>query len=420
MTAIRMRRFDARALCLACFTSLSCITAAHAASLLPQIYLVPAPTLGGGAQVEAVVTADFDRDGRVDFAVSNDFFNGDNQIQIWFGNALGSFNRRGRGVDAAQASSVVVADFNRDGYPDLAYAGTPQNNADTYRAVVLLNDGRGNFPTRLTFGSHNVFRIAAGDVNGDHNPDLLLQNFSGVDTYLGDGHGNFSAAAQFCCGDFFDFADFDGDGITDMVASQRLDPNAQNIVETLTVHLGSSSGTFGAAMPIAGFTAAYGMTFINADFNGDGRADLLVASGDPIGTVLLGNGHGGFTPMQPLTLPASSVVIGAGDFNGDGRIDVAIGTTRNLPLPTLSLLFTLVESISVAPGDGHGGFGPPQSYGPIVGGTLGGFAAADHNADGRQDLFVAARTTLEFQVPLPNADARRPIGPGYVYVYNGR
>jgi len=87
-----------------------------------------------------VVTAgDFNRDGKLDLAISNS--SPSTSISILFGKGDGSF---GQPVTyPVVGSRLVVADLNRDGWPDLVERTgiLPYNSS----AVVLLNNGNGTF-----------------------------------------------------------------------------------------------------------------------------------------------------------------------------------------------------------------------------------------------------------------------------------
>jgi hypothetical protein len=98
-------------------------------------------------------------------------------------------------------------------------------------------------------------------------------------------------------------ADFNGDGKPDILTSDG------------TMNLGNGDGTFKTGTAISGTVLAV------ADFNGDGKADVL-EQGTSTLLVLLGNGDGTF--QAPISTPsgASLSVVAATDLNGDGKADV--------------------------------------------------------------------------------------------------
>jgi hypothetical protein len=97
------------------------------------------------------------------------------------------------GSSGLAAMAIVTADFNGDGKLDLAVAGT---NLGSALARVLLGDGAGNFVQSavINFGPGTPeSSLAVGDFNGDGNPDLTIATVSaGVSVAIGDGAGNFS------------------------------------------------------------------------------------------------------------------------------------------------------------------------------------------------------------------------------------
>src|SRR5215467_7114721 len=128
-------------------------------------------------------------------------------------------------------------------------------------------------------------------------------------------------------------------------------------------------------------------TLAVADFNGDGKMDLLVnfsSSNDEL-AVLLGNGDGTFqTPRfvgqiccNPDLRSLNWGVVG--DFNGDGHPDIAAGTAGGF--------------VAIFLGDGTGSFSLGQYFAatPCCSGPIAG-AVGDFNRDGTLDLLVANNT----------------------------
>src|SRR5262249_21323164 len=113
--------------------------------------------------------------------------------------------------------------------------------------------------------------------------------------------------------------DFDGDGRTDLVLG--------DIKDSVTILLSRGDGTFQVQGRYATGEEIVGS--LVADLNGDGRQDVVTTnqvSNDL--TVLLGRGDGTFqqaAAAPPASLPNPTVVVTA-DFNGDGRQDLAVAT----------------------------------------------------------------------------------------------
>src|SRR5262245_35243372 len=84
-----------------------------------------------GLHPDAIVTADFNHDNRVDIAVVN---NGDNTVSVLLGNPGGTFQAPKNAGTGAGPRSIAVGDFDGDGNLDIATA----NGNDV---SVLLGNG---------------------------------------------------------------------------------------------------------------------------------------------------------------------------------------------------------------------------------------------------------------------------------------
>jgi len=267
-----------------------------------------------GTDPASVAVGDFNGDGFDDLAIAN---GGDGTVTVLLGNGQGGFTAAPDPFKVGTPSSVVVADFNGDGIQDLATA-----NFNSGTVTVLLGNGQGGF-TAATGGPFAVgtspVSIAVADFNKDGIPDLAIANNGDgtVTVLLGNGQGGFTSPTgnPFTVGTLpvsVAVGDFNGDGIPDF-ATANYGSNS------VTVLLGSVSGGFSAA-PGSPFTVANPTSVAAADLNGDGIPDLAVSLHGGGVTVLLGNGSDGFTAAagSPFAVGTTPEALAVGAFSGVG------------------------------------------------------------------------------------------------------
>ena len=286
-----------------------------------------APSIQGPTSYPIVV-ADFNGDGIPDLAVP---LYGSNPIAILLGKGDGTFAEPvlasvpGFPVDITQ---IVHADFNGDGIPDLAVIDSDNSVVD-----ILLGNGDGTFTAETTTPpiSGIPLNFATGDFNGDGKTDLAVTENSGkIAILLGNGDGTFAASGSVNSASSgspspIAVADFNGDGKLDIAVVAGAYTSANESVSILT---GNGDGTFNSPFSSPGSTSTIVTWSQVADFNQDGRPDVVLADSTGSATVFLNNGGGllgqSFSVVSGLNVPYY-LEVGVGDLNGDGYPDIVAG-----------------------------------------------------------------------------------------------
>lgn len=366
-----------------------------------QIYYTPQPP-------GAVVVDDFNHDGKLDIScvmdspdenhVTNEY------IATLLGDGAGAFATPVISANAglmSTADSIVSGDVNNDGLPDLLITDPGQNGSQVY-----TNLGNGVFTPGFVVEESGPFNVpmagALADTNGDGCADALVADLSGF-TWLapGDCKGNFPAGIHIPMGDSssqLSLVDINGDGHLDIVTTSiaGIIPTAATgdiAGNNLCVSFGDGRGNFTPGRVYVGTGQSYSLAV--ADFNGDGKLDVVTASPDTdSATVYLNDGSGGYGFPQGSWAGVPSVAIinapvspiSFSDVNHDGKPDLLL---LDEGLGGEYLITALLN-------DGTGRFsGPVQSDSSlaITSNRIGDFRLADFRNTGQQDFVAIGLST---------------------------
>lgn len=339
-----------------------------------------AVSLSGGLLSLSVSTAsaatpakyadDFNGDGYRDYAVAG--LGGD--FTVTYGTATGTgtttktFTQSSAGVPGTAGDAggygdsfgddLAAADFNRDGYADLAVADSSEKVGSKVGAGAVTImwgaktglSGTGAVRLKVTAHTHYGFgdQIETGDFNGDGKADLAVTN--GVDTvYVYRGgftkSGTTGKVTKHVAGDLLEptglvVGKVTKDKATDLYVLGQGYHN-DKMTQDVWFLRGGSTIKSGKRTVVNNSTPDYSPTGVVADFDKDGYGDLAVSdtrSNKAAGSVVVWRGGStGPTTKYRLTQSTAGVAtaaaaseyfgsdLSAGDTNGDGYPDLAVG-----------------------------------------------------------------------------------------------
>lgn len=340
----------------------------------------------GPSYAMGVAAADYDGDGRIDLFVSG--WRGQKLYRNLGGFRFEDVTERAGLVSDAWTTSAAWADLDGDGDLDLyvasyvdydpefaPYCAAPDGKRDycgpeDFEAQadrLYRNNGDGTFTeiseaAGLPKRPERGLGVLIADLTGDRRPDIFVANDGGRCWLLAN-RGNLrfeeigvesgvalDRAGEPLAGMGTALADLDGDGLADLVVTNFLGRSTIGFraVEGSPGLFHDDSDRLGLIEPTRG---VLGFGLIAADFDADGRVDLLQANGHVLDRARLGvpfamrptllRGRlGGFDEASKeagdwFSRPSLGRGLAVGDLDGDGRPDIV---AASLDAPAAVLL----------------------------------------------------------------------------------
>ncbi|OAB60060.1 hypothetical protein AY599_02935 [Leptolyngbya valderiana BDU 20041] len=293
-----------------------------------------------------------------------------------------------------EVEEMAVADVTGDGWPDVVatsgFCSFPSTPPGTI--AIFENDRAGGLGERTGYSIYisDSFAVATGDVSGDGRVDLISTNYFSdeVGTLLATGDGDFFIGGRYATGSrpvAVLAEDFDGDGVAE-VAVATSDEQGEVLVFDARggAHLAGFESLNGGQVEVGRAVAA-------GDISGDGLADIVVA--DHLDRLLVSLNAGGASFAYPwvVDIGRGAAAIAVSPPSADAGAFIAVANEFS---DDVSVVFyrgggPLLDEVRVPLGNG------PR-----------GVAIGDLTGDGLGDLAVACVSSNDVRVLVNLGDRR--------------
>jgi hypothetical protein len=328
-----------------------------------------------------ITNSDLNNDGLLDIIIIHvgaTIFIGDkqytNSVSVYLNNGSGNYKDRIDYIVDKKPSGLITADFNGDGWPDVA-----TSNSAGYSVSVLLNRGTGSgglmnsVNYSLNYNHSSGVSLKPGDIDGDGDLDIVSitssQNHLQILTNNGD--GTFQDYREEIAGhtprDFI-LADFDSDGDLDVATANMYDGS-------VSVKENNGDGSFSTFDFY--YVGGWPRGISNGDIDNDGDLDIITANylGGSL-SIRYNDGKGKFPTRYDRRIAVEPFAVIVEDFDKDGYLDLASADEG---------LFELVFLYN----DGDGSFQTKEKVSKSLGGYPYSIVYHDFNGDGMKDLVTS-------------------------------
>ncbi len=306
--------------------------------------------ISGINSVSSISTGDYNKDGYADVAVSGYTYGTYiGMVLVFYGDGLGGFTTTSFSLGYQYypvSGGITSADFDKDGYTDIAVSNTGNQTISLLLSTTKATGGHTfnvnaaaySFPASL--GQGYLSGLTSADYNGDGVVDIAAANnyTNGAVVILPGNNGDgfyFNSPITVTLPSTANptsitTGDFNKDGWPDLGVIGSNPNVSNNDYYSLSVLLNSNNTTtpsFNAGAVILLTPEVYSIS--SGDFNQDGYTDLATANNNSYSvSVMLSAGGSNFGIPVNFSDPQAPTALAVADFNGDGKTDIAAAASN--------------------------------------------------------------------------------------------